>query len=84
MQYAVTVTGIDPANRIANLEVNLEGGVLVPDLTDLDLKDALQAVKAVGLGLRSHGVGVVVSQNPAAGVPVPIGSVVTVVLSKVL
>jgi hypothetical protein len=55
-----------------------KGDALVPNLLDLSLQDARDAVQAVGLTLRSHGIGVVVGQRPTVGIPVQVGSVVNV------
>jgi hypothetical protein len=82
MQYVVSVGTIDSANRTANLSVTLEGGVIVPDLTDLSLREAEQAVKALGLYLHASGVGLVARQRPSPGVPVRVGSTISVWLTK--
>lgn len=82
VQYEVTVTSIDAANRSAALSVTTPGGVLVPDFTDMTLAIARQAAADAGLLLRATGTGVVVSQKPAADTLVRSGSTVTVVLRR--
>jgi hypothetical protein len=56
--------------------------VIVPDLIDLDVTDAEQAVHSVGLYLDVTGIGDVVHQAPRAGTAVPIGSLVYVSLKN--
>jgi hypothetical protein len=56
--------------------------ILVPDLIDMTLTEAEQAVKAVGLILRATGNGTVIVQRPSADTPVRFGSPVSVVLRK--
>ena len=58
------------------------GTVIVPDLKDLDIPDAEQAVHNVGLSLSVTGIGVVVSQAPRAGTAVQPGSIIHVYLPK--
>jgi hypothetical protein len=83
MQFTVSVNTIDLVNRTATLNVGLEGGVIVPDLIDLSLREAQQTVQDLGLRLHANGVGVVNAQRPSAGVPVRVGSTITVWLSNV-
>jgi hypothetical protein len=62
-----------------------QGFTIVPDLTSSggdSLQEAQAAVSAVGLRLKSSGIGVVVSQAPKAGTSVPLGSTVTVLLNN--
>jgi hypothetical protein len=66
-----TVEVVYPSNEVS-----------VPDLTADDLAGARQALAAVGLLLRAHGVGDVVMQRPGAGTLVPKGSTVDVFLSN--
>ena len=56
--------------------------MIVPNLIDPDLQEALTAVKAIGLRCSDRGVAVVVIQRPRAGVPAPKGSIVSVRLSN--
>ena len=44
-----------------------DGGVSMPDLTGMTLREALTALSAVGQGIDVQGTGVVVSQDPAPG-----------------
>lgn len=82
--YAVTI--IDSAGNTNSFTCSVTvfpgNDVIVPNLIDLDLKEAVAAVQAVGLRLKAVGVGIVVFQRPAAGTPVPSGSTVTVGLSN--
>jgi hypothetical protein len=84
--FTYTVTIVDSAGNsstlVCSVTVSPGNDVIVPDLIDLDLREALSAVQAVGLRLSATGVGVVVLQRPVAGAPVQKGSVVAVRLSN--
>lgn len=54
---------------------------LVPDLYGWDLRDALTALARSGCRARTTGSGFVVSQEPAAGSPLPAGQICTLVLA---
>ena len=73
------------ANGISSdsLMVVVGTDVIVPNLKDMDLKEATQTVQNLGLLLKATGVGIVVLQRPLAGAVVPVGSTVDVVLSNV-
>ena len=79
-QNPVAGSKVDPGTTVDVTEA--VPGVAVPDLTDLSLIQARQAVAAVGLRLSARGIGVVVAQSPAMGVVVARGSTVNVTLSN--
>jgi cell division protein FtsI (penicillin-binding protein 3) len=57
-------------------------GALFPDLRGLGARDALRILARLGLTARVVGAGVVVEQEPAAGGPIPRGSVATLRLGR--
>ena len=83
-KYVVTITDSAGNANTFGCSVTVAPGtdVIVPQLVDLNLKEAVAAVHAVGLRLRAIGVGDVVAQSPPGGTPVPKGSTVTVALSN--
>ena len=55
---------------------------LVPNLKDMDLREAEETIRSVSLTLKVTGVGDVVLQRPQADSVVPVGSIVQVILSN--
>ena len=55
---------------------------LVPDLRGLSARDALRALAKVGMTARLEGVGLVVGQTPAPGVPLERGATCTLTLDR--
>lgn len=52
--------------------------VIVPDLTGLSVNAALKKLNEFNLCMKIYGKGTVMSQEPAAGTEVPIGTIITV------
>lgn len=55
--------------------VQVDGRVLMPDVTGLGARDAMRVLTQLGLAVRVRGQGVVTTQSPAAGEPVDAGMV---------
>jgi cell division protein FtsI (penicillin-binding protein 3) len=70
--------------RAAPEVLRISGVPTLPDVTGLGLREALAALASAGAVVRPSGSGVVVAQTPAAGTPLPFGSIVAIELRRVV
>ncbi len=70
-----------PVTLVAEREPG-EGEVLVPDLTGQTVRQALLALRSVGLTFLVEGTGQVVAQSPEPGAVVPTGARVRLILER--
>lgn len=77
----IAAYNVEKNNTFAQIEVNSDITDIVPNLIGKSLKDAIQSVEKSNLKAIFDGHGIVVSQQPRPGSPIPARKIMKVTLS---